>query len=524
MQFGKDFTAEQRASVDAMNLGMDRTYGNNVASNYADVAATANQTSGMDSSFLNQDRSLGNSEGAYMYNAIRDEAIKPNNVLNGYLGIQEIPNLMANGSSIRGSRGNINNPTNDTNTNTLTDAEFNKGKNKFIQMLTPYSDINMRNGFEYTVDDDSGEYKISDIPPDMMSNGSNIRGRGNRNFTTPLTDAEFNTGKSKFIDMLTPNTYNLTTNESINQAFDDSGEYKISPLSSLGRDVASGMGDGLNNVMRMTENIQSKYGDPNDKTIDQIMAEYNVDNAENAFQGMDNNRGLLQRMTDNFRQNEIDMKVLYDTNPNYQVSPSYGEAKGMNVNNFSGFGRTGLADIPVVGNVLDNAIGGAQTAAMFGGDLLYQGIQAAKDKNKSFSNVIPSAYEQAKGYAQARFDPSIDTSSAKSMFDAAQSLESQPNADALRIAKQKEAGTFQPGKKAQAYEPITPVVKPKVKVNYNRNKPVVVKSKPVRTPQPKPTRSTGSRGGRGNVAKRSAAKKSTPSKSYSNYSRRVGGR
>ena len=45
MQFGKDFTAEQRASVDAMNLGMDRTYGNNVASNYADVAATANQTS-----------------------------------------------------------------------------------------------------------------------------------------------------------------------------------------------------------------------------------------------------------------------------------------------------------------------------------------------------------------------------------------------------------------------------------------------------------------------------------------------
>ena len=469
MQFGKDFNAEQRAAVDAMNLGMDRTYGNNVASNYADVAATANQTSGMDSSFLNQDRSLGNSEGAYMYNAIRDEAIKPNNVLNGYLGIQEIPNLMANGSSTRGSRGNRNNAT--------------------------------------------------------LANGSSTRGsRGNRNFTTPLTDAEFNTGKSKFIDMLTPNTYNLTTNESINQAFDDSGEYKISPLSSLGRDVASGMGDGLNNVMRMTENIQSKYGDPNDKTIDQIMAEYNVDNAENAFQGMDNNRGLLQRMTDNFRQNEIDMKVLYDTNPNYQVSPSYGEAKGMNVNNFSGFGRTGLADIPVVGNVLDNAIGGAQTAAMFGGDLLYQGIQAAKDKNKSFSNVIPSAYEQAKGYAQARFDPSIDTSSAKSMFDAAQSLESQPNADALRIAKQKEAGTFQPGKKAQAYEPITPVVKPKVKVNYNRNKPVVVKSKPVRTPQPKPTRSTGSRGGRGNVAKRSAAKKSTPSKSYSNYSRRVGGR
>ena len=61
----------------------------------------------------------------------------------------------------------------------------------------------------------------------------------------------------------------------------------------------------------------------------------------------------------------------------------------------------------------------------------------------------------------------------------------------------------------------------RVSVNYNRNKPTpVVKSKPTRTPAPKPTRSTGSRGGRGNVAK----KKSAPSKSYSSYSRRVGGR
>ena len=117
--------------------------------------------------------------------------------------------------------------------------------------MTPYSDTNMRNGFTYTVDDNSGSFVESDIPSNMMSNGSN-NGRG--------------------ID--------------------------TSPSSTLGRDVAKGMNDNLNDVMRMTENIQSKYGDPNDKTVDQIMAEYNVNNAENAFQGMDNNRGLLQKTAD----------------------------------------------------------------------------------------------------------------------------------------------------------------------------------------------------------------------------------
>jgi len=455
MTFGKDFNAEQRAAFDAMS---------------------AERGSGMNASLLNQDRSVGNSDGQYYYNAIRDEAIKPNNVLNGYLGIQEIPNLMANGSSTRGSRGNIN--TN-TNTNTLTDAEFTKGKNKFIDMMTPYSKTNMRNGFTYTADDDSGSFKISDIPPDMMSNGSN-NGRG--------------------VDTSLSNT--------------------------MGRDIASGMGDGLNNVMRMTENIQSKYGDPNDRTVDQIMSQYNVDNAENAFQGMDNNRTTLQNITDNFRQNEIDMKVMYDTNPDYQVSPSYGEAKGMNVNNFPGFGSTGLADIPVVGGVLDNAIGGVQTASMFGGDLLYQAIQAATDKNKSFSNVIPSAYEQAKGYAQARFDPRIDTSSAKSMFDAAQSLESQPK-------EVKEFNGLEDGSPSifEGSEFATGQPKAKVKVKYNKNTSApTVKAKPggfagAGASKTKPTRTTGSRGGRGNVgAKKASAKKSTPSKFSSGYSRRVGGR
>ena len=68
--FGKDFNAEQRAAFDAM---------------------ATERGSGMDASLLNQDRSIGNVDGTDYYNAIRDEAIKPNNILNGYLGIQEIP-------------------------------------------------------------------------------------------------------------------------------------------------------------------------------------------------------------------------------------------------------------------------------------------------------------------------------------------------------------------------------------------------------------------------------------------------
>jgi hypothetical protein len=74
----------------------------------------------------------------------------------------------------------------------------------------------------------------------------------------------------------------------------------------------------------------------------------------------------------------------------------------------------------------------------------------------------------------------------------------------------KDKETFQPrvtapAKKA-AEEKKKKVVKkatPKrVTVNYNKNRPVAVKSKPTRTPAPKVTRTTGSRGGRGNVAKK----------------------
>jgi len=438
MTFGKDFNAEQRAAFDAMS---------------------AERGSGMNSSLLNQDRSIGNSDGQYYYDAIRDEAIKPNNILNGYLGVQPIPNLMANGSSTRGSRGNRS------------------------------SGMTMPTLQEQGIGD-AQQY----LRQDMMANGSSNRGV---NTASNMMASGSNNGRG--VDTSLSNT--------------------------MGRDIAKGMGDGLNNVMEMTQGIQSKYGNPNDRSVQQIMSQYNADNAENAFQGMDNNRTLSQKIADrydvtkDFRENEIDMKVMYNTDPNYKVHPSYGEAKGLNVLNAPLFGRT---DLP---SVLDGMVGGVQTAAMFGGDLLYQGIQAATDKNKSFGNVIPSAYEQARAYALGRFDPSIDVSNAQSLFDSATKLEPD-NTDALRIAKQKEAGTFQPGKKAQAYEPVAPVavVKPRVKVDYNKNTPAPTQKKQSRAgagaAKAKVSRSTGSRGGRGNVA----AKRSTPSKSYSSYSRRVGGR
>ena len=433
MTFGKDFNAEQRAAFDAMS---------------------AERGSGMNASLLNQDRSSGNVEGTDYYNAIRDEAIKPNNILNGYLGIQEIPNLMANGSSTRGSRGNI--------SSGMTMPTL---QERGIGTATQGSGMGVPTLQGQGIGD-AQQY----LRQNMMANGSNSRG----------------------VDTSLSNT--------------------------IGRDVASGMGDGLNDVMRMTENIQSKYGDPNDRTVDQIMSQYNVDNAENAFQGMDNNRTLLQKTKDaavnryikpfdQFGQNEVDMKVMYNTNPDYKIHPSYGEAKGLDVLNVPGFGRTELP------SVLDDMVGGVQTAAMFGGNLLYQGIQAAKDKNKSFGNVIPSAYEQARAYALGRFDPSIDVSNAQSLFDSATKLEPD-NTDALRIAKQKEAGTFQPGKKAQAYEdkPVA-VVKPRVKVDYNKNTPAPTQKKQSRAGAgavKAPTRTTGSRGRRGNVgAKKSAAKKTT---------------
>jgi len=353
----------------------------------------------------------------------------------------------------------------------------------------------------------------------------------------------------------------------------------LSGSGNLIQDVGAGMGKNLNDLVNITKTIQGGYGNPDENfTLEELIAGMNATQpynnplldakgatpdvppsafnkfpmqfATNAGQMDNRNTRLLNdnrvktgfsgktaadvsSPLDNFGQNESEMNVMYRTNPDYKVHPSYGEAKGMNVNNFPGFGRTGLADIPYVGGVLDNMVGGVQTAAMAGGDLIYQGIQAAKDKDKSFSNVIPSAFEQAKGYALARFDPSIDTSSAKSMFDAAALLERQPSAEAIRIAKEKDAGTFiprqtRPAKEAEAKKKVVEkVVKKVVKkatpkrvtVKYNQNKPVVTQKKQSRAgagaSKPKVTRTTGSRGGRGNVAARKKVEKKT---------QRIGGR
>ena len=257
----------------------------------------------------------------------------------------------------------------------------------------------------------------------------------------------------------------------------------LSGSGNLIQDIGAGMGKNLDDLVNMTKTIQGGYGNPDENyTLEELTAGMNATQPYNnplldskgytpdvppsawGATPMQLNQGEVTGVTKdgvktgfsgttaadvssplaNFGQNEIDMGVMYNTDPNYKVHPSYGEAKGMNVNNFPGFGRTGLADIPVVGGVLDNMVGVGQSALMGGGDLLYQGIQAATDKDKSFSNVIPSAFEQWKGYNQARFDPSIDTSSAQSLFDAAALLESQPSAEAIRIANQKEAGTFAP--------------------------------------------------------------------------------
>ena len=445
MTFGKDFNAEQRAAFDAM---------------------AAERGSGMDASLLNQDRSIGNVDGTDYYNAIRDEAIKPNNILNGYLGIQEIPNLMANGSSTRGSRG-------------------------------------------------------LDTSSNMMASGST----NNRGVNTSLSN-------------------------------------------SIGRDVASGMGDGLNDVMRMTENIQSKYGNPNDRTVDQIRSNYNVDNAENAFQGMDNNRGLLQRtgdalvpdfyqpssgvmmnlnrllggsdVTDQQIANHLDKQRFTPTsgNPHDRSNVAYNNQNI--INNSLSDARNGyhIASGKDYGSMTQGDLPGGGLAATLGA-LAYQQVDGIadsslfdsfkKDKDgvrgkSNFSNPFGTfgynaflqSADNIEGLRQSGNAPFLDTAykigqriKTPSMEDFIPKglLNRQPNEDAIRIAKQKEAGTFQPGKKTQAYEdkPVA-VAKPKVKVNYNRNTPAPTQKKQSRAgagaAKAKVTRTTGSRGGRGNVAKK----------------------
>jgi len=140
------------------------------------------------------------------------------------------------------------------------------------------------------------------------------------------------------------------------------------------------------------------------------------------------------------------------------------------------------------------------------GESLFQGVsKVPSDSQYQYSG----AYKNAAG-SNAAIDAVVKQQEAQ------QAQVQKTKAKAAARARAADAA------EARRNPPAKPKPK-KVKVSYNRNKPTPVKkSKPTpRGPKPsKPTRSTGSRGGRGNVAK----KKSTPSKSYSSYSRRVGGR
>jgi len=491
MTFGKDFNAEQRAAFDAMS---------------------AERGSGMNASLLNQDRSIGNSDGQYYYDAIRDEAIKPNNILNGYLGVQPIPNLMANGSSTRGSRGNRS------------------------------SGMTMPTLQEQGIGD-AQQY----LRQDMMANGSSSRGV---NTASNMMASGSNNGRG--VDTSLSNT--------------------------MGRDIASGMGDGLNNVMSMTQGIQSKYGNPNDRSVQQIMSEYNVNNAENAFQGTDNNRTFLQKTGDAIgdRYSGV-MDTLYNPDAADGGSGYYNSLRGYPMRLFAGgdVSEDDIAahivnkkmDTPFYGDgsgltgykhqnmkqldgstyipVSDNPSGyhflGGKDAGLLSGDKQLPG------------GGIPMALG-AYGYQTINglLDGTIGKGSHTQAMDNIRGVAASGNADALsgildrmdqgkardEVIKQRIADkTFVPGKKAPAYEPPKQTVadrkgytpqpkakaKPKVKVNYNTNTPARTQKKQSRAGAKSvkaPTRSTGSRGGRGNVS----AKKSTPSKSYANYSRRVGGR
>ena len=334
--------------------------------------------------------------------------------------------------------------------------------------------------------------------------------------------------------------------------------FDTSRSDSVMRDVGEGMGDGLNNVMRMTENIQSKYGDPNDRTIDQIMSQYNVDNAENAFQGTDNNRTFLQKTGDAIgdRYSGV-MDTLYNPDASDGGSGYYNSLRGYPMRLFAGgdVSEDDIAahivnkrmDTPFYGDgsgltgykhqnmkqldgstyipVSDNPSGyhflGGKDAGLLSGDKQLPG------------GGIPMALG-AYGYQTINglLDGTIGKGSHTQAMDNIRGVAASGNADALsgildrmdagrardEVIKQRIAdGTFVPGKKAFAYDPPKetvadrkgytpkPTAKPRVKVDYNKNKPVVVKkTKPTpRGPQPvKVKRTTGSRGGRGNVGAR----------------------
>jgi len=144
-------------------------------------------------------------------------------------------------------------------------------------------------------------------------------------------------------------------------------------------------------------------------------------------------------------------------------------------------------------------------------NIFYQAMDVIAGDD-SIKDGIVDYYQQKKGVNN---DSPIGT--------IAQELAKAKEATAQRKAEQKNIFTPGPMKFAAVASKPTPAP---VKVSKPVRTPVkkapapVKASKPTRTPAPTPTRSTGSRGGRGNVA----AKKSAPSSYSSSYSRRVGGR
>ncbi len=98
-------------------------------------------------------------------------------------------------------------------------------------------------------------------------------------------------------------------------------------------------------------------------------------------------------------------------------SPAYGEAKAGNVQNLLGFGKTPLENIPLIGGVLDDAIGGLQSAVFGGSSALYQ-LYTDGFTKKAFLDWA----EQQKGYMQYRFDD-LPSESAEDLKSSANLLE-----------------------------------------------------------------------------------------------------
>ena len=230
-----------------------------------------------------------------------------------------------------------------------------------------------------------------------------------------------------------------------------------------------------------------------------------------------------------FGKEEEELKRLYNTNPDYKVSPSYGEAKGANLMNIKGFGP-----VPGVYDWVNNAIGGLQTAALGGGNLLYQALT-----EDNILNAIPAAWEQTKGYAQQRFDNNYGTS-AQEMFDRAKVLENNNNSvntnlfDASNMnvedysttqqrVQAERAAVAQSQAQAQAAAKQQQILADQTRMQQNQTTvvPEPVKQTVINTPSNQTkfgaNRSTaikGGRGARGNYSKPAAKSPSPVFKSY----------